>query len=86
MYVEISQHSCQLMAVVEYRSPWATFKPQLEKYKNKKIHSEKISYILPKKSFLVFWEMELSSPKLKRLLIFQEGIFQARKIKLKITL
>ena len=26
-------------------------------------------------------EIELSSPKLKKLLIFQEGIFQARKIK-----
>ena len=29
----------------------------------------------------MFWEMELSSSRLKRILIFHEGTFQARKIK-----
>ena len=42
--------------------------------KNKKIHPEK---------FLIFREMELSSPKLKKLLSFQERTCKARKSKFK---
>ena len=38
------------------------------------------SYTFSKKNFIVFWKIELSSPKPKNILIFQEGIFQARKI------
>ena len=40
-------------------------------------------YFFSKKSFLIFWEMELSIPKIKKFLIFQEGTFQAQKIKKK---
>ena len=40
-------------------------------------------YIFPKEVFPLFREMELSSPRIKKLLIFQEGNFQARKIKKK---
>ena len=35
----------------------------------------------PKKVFLVFQEMELSSPRLKKFLTFQEETFQDQKIK-----
>ena len=39
----------------------------------------KVSYIFSKaKVFLIFWETELSSPKIKK---FQEGTFRAQKIK-----
>ena len=34
------------------------------------IHSKEIYYIFPKKSFLIFWEIKRSSPKLKTLLYF----------------
>ena len=40
-------------------------------------------HIFPKEVFPLFREMELSSPRIKKLLIFQEGNFQARKIKKK---
>ena len=42
--------------------------------KNKK-NAEKISYVFPKKVFLIFWEMELSSTKLKKLFIFLQKNF-----------
>ena len=38
--------------------------------KTKKTHSEKVSYIFSRKVFLIFQEMELSSPKIKKCLIF----------------
>ena len=34
-----------------------------------------------KNGTLIFWEMEFFTPKLKNLLIFQDGPFQAQKIK-----
>ena len=46
--------------------------------KIKKKHSEKCSYIFSKTAFLVFQEIELSSPKIRK---FREGTFQAQKIK-----
>ena len=49
--------------------------------KTEKKSSEKSSYIFLKTFFLIFQEMKLFSPKLKKLLIFQEGIFQYQKIK-----
>ena len=42
---------------------------------------KKFLVFFQKKVFLIFPEMELSSSKLKKLFIFQEGIFQAQKIK-----
>ena len=48
------------------------------------IFSSKIKILLissQKKVFLIFREMELSSLNRKKLLIFQEGTFWARKIK-----
>ena len=50
--------------------------PKLKKLKKK--HSEKCSYIFSKTAFLVFQEIELSSPKIRK---FREGTFQAQKIK-----
>ena len=43
-------------------------------------------YIFPKEVFPLFREMELSSPRIKKLLIFQEENIQALKIKKKKTL
>ena len=34
--------------------------------------------IFPEWNFLIFWEMELVSPKLKQFLVFQEGTCKAR--------
>ena len=34
-----------------------------------------------KKVFLIFWEIKLSSTKLKKLVIFEEGTFQPQKKK-----
>ena len=39
-----------------------------------------LSYIFPEKVFLMFREMELSCPKIKK---FQKGTFRAQKIKKK---
>ena len=36
-----------------------------------------------KKVFLIFWEIKLSSTKLKKLVIFEEGTFQPQKKKKK---
>ena len=36
-----------------------------------------------KKVFLIFWEIKLSSTKLKKLVIFEEGTFQPQKNKKK---
>ena len=36
-----------------------------------------------KKVFLIFWEIKLSSAKLKKLVIFEEGTFQPQKKKKK---
>ena len=70
-----------------YRATWHTFQPKFKKLKKNRI--KKISYIFSKKVFLVFLEMELSSPKLKKLIffskkkfpIFQKGTCKAQKIK-----
>ena len=59
--------------VVYSRATWHNFKPKLEK---------KFLYFSQKNVFLIYCEMELSSPKIKK---FQEETFQARKIK-KLTL
>ena len=45
----------------------------------KKRRFETISYIFLKKVSLMFWEIELSSPKLRILLLFQEGTWKAQK-------
>ena len=56
--------------VVYLRATWAIYSLSLKN--KKKICCEKTSYIFSKKVFLIFHEMELSSPKisLKRFLIF----------------
>ena len=58
-----------MLLVDIYRATYETFSPSP---KNEKTHSEKMSYIFPKKVFLKFWEMELYGPKFKKLLYFFE--------------
>ena len=55
------------MKIVAYleATRWTFFFP-------KKIYSGKVSYIFFIKVFLIFREMELSSPKIKKFLMFQE--------------
>ena len=44
--------------------------------KFEKNFGEKISYICPKEGFLIFWEMELFNPKIKKsLILFQKIVF-----------
>lgn len=61
-----------MLLVDIYRATYETFSPS-PKYE--KTHSEKMSYIFPKKVFLKFWEMELCNPKFKKLIFFRERIF-----------
>ena len=54
--------------------PGIFFSPSPE---NIKIHSENVSYIFPTKIvFLTFWEMELSSPKLKTYIFCKKLYFR----------
>lgn len=55
--------------VVDYRTPWHTFKPKLEK--TKKIHPQKF----------IYQEMELRSSKIENFLKFQEMELSCFKIK-----
>lgn len=69
----------RLLKVYINRATWTTFQPKLEKLKNKKMSLWKnFSKFLKKNVFLIFWETELSSLKIKS---FQDGIFQAQKMK-----
>ena len=45
------------------------FTAQVQKIRT---HSEKIYYVFSKKVFHMFWEMELFSPKIKKILIFSQ--------------
>lgn len=58
-----------MLLVDIYRATYEAFSPS-PKYE--KTHSEKMSYIFPKQVFLKFWEIELCSPKFKKLLYFFE--------------
>ena len=72
--------------IMNLRTTWCTFRPQPQIFLLKNP-----DFFSPKKHFLISWEMELSQKKLllyfgkwnflKKLLIFQEGTFQAHKIK-----
>ena len=66
---------------VDWRTTWINFQLKLKKkIKNKKIrkiHSEKIFIFFQKKFFLIFCEMELSSPKLRKTLYFPQKTFSS---------
>ena len=56
---------------MDSRAAWRTFQPKLQKLKkeiSKKFTLKKILIFLPKKVFLIFLQMELSSPKIKKFL------------------
>ena len=56
--------SYTIQSVVNYRAAWATFRPTR---KIKKIYSKKFFIFLY--FFLIFCEMQLSTPKIKKFLI-----------------
>ena len=69
----ISRHHFGIVNSSIYMGDQAHFSAQarkIKKIKNKRIYSGKVSYIFPRKFFLIFREMELSSPKIKNFLIF----------------
>ena len=68
--------------VVDLRAIRCTSQTKLEKKKKKKKKSTlKNVLYFSKKVLLIFWEMKLFSPRLKKLVIFQEGTFRAEKRK-----
>ena len=68
------------LAQIGLRAIWCTFQPNLNK---KKMHSEKMSDIFKKNIFLVLWEIELSSPKIKKISCIPQGNFLSLKKKKK---
>ena len=70
-FSESNQSTYQETSVVDYRATWATFKLKLQKLK-KKYTLKKFLTFSHKKVFLMFQEMELSSPNIKKTLIFSK--------------
>ena len=64
-----------LLLVVDFRTTWHTFKLKLEKKRKMKKSILNKFPIFFQKIFFLFWEMKLSSPKLKNLIFLPKKIF-----------
>ena len=72
--VQFLLNALRRRGVVDYRATWNTFQLKLEKQKKSTL--KKVIIFFHKKCFLIFWEMEISSPKLKKIShIFPKKIF-----------
>ena len=72
--VQFLLNALRRRGVVDYRATWNTFQPKIEKQKKSTL--KKVLIFFHKKCFLIFWEMEISSPKLKKIShIFPKKIF-----------